>query len=77
MLKIVKAFFKEKEEILPEGTEFHVKVDEDEQYNLCYDRRKDALVYKQIIRKSKPKLHGHIIRTEFTDGFITDTKEVF
>lgn len=76
MLRIVSFFFEEKEEILPEGTEFYVRV-EDETFDLCFDKRKDALVYKQIIKKSKRKFHGHIIRTEFQDGFITDTKEVF
>lgn len=62
-----------------DGVHYHVTADgySGGEYDLVFDLKKDAKIYKQMLKKSQRKLQGRIIRREYLDNFILDEREVW
>ena len=76
MIKLLSIFAKTKHE---DGIQYHVTADgySGGEYDLVFDLRKDAKVYKQMLKKSQRKLQGRITRREYLDNYILDEREVY
>lgn len=76
MIKLLSIFARHQHE---DGVQYHVRADgySGGEYDLVFDLKKDAKVYKQMLKKSQRKLQGRIIRREYLDNYILDEREVY
>lgn len=62
-----------------DGVEYHVKAEgfKGGEYDLSFDKRDKARVYKKSLKESKSQLQAVIIRREYLGNYILEEKEVY
>jgi len=56
-----------------DGIEYRVRA-EDSKYNLTFDIREHARLYKRGLKLSKAQMSARIFRCEYNDGFVDEVE---